>query len=255
MDGKNKFLIEHLSITLLDLMLDLMKVTVLRQLRGSPAYWEHAKKDVFAMIRQLGVPTWFCSLSAAETRWLSLLKVLAKQVKDVDYTDKEIENLTWKEKCELIQSDPLTCTRYFNHRVQVFISNVLKSNGFPLYKVVDHFHRVEFQQRGSPHIHMLVWIADAPVYGKTDNKDIEQFVDVHCTCRKDEEIPELINYQTQRHARTCKKKEKNICRFNFPLPTMGKAQILEPLSNAEKEKYPHLPAVNERIFSLLNECK
>lgn len=32
---------------------------VSRQLRGSPAYWEKAKRDVFAMIRQLGVPTWF----------------------------------------------------------------------------------------------------------------------------------------------------------------------------------------------------
>ena len=111
MDGKNKFLIEHLSITLLDLMLDLMKVTVLRQLRGSPAYWEHAKKDVFAMIRQLGVPTWFCSLSAAETRWLSLLKVLAKQVKDVDYTDEEIENLTWKIWLETIKRNVIFVER------------------------------------------------------------------------------------------------------------------------------------------------
>lgn len=38
---------------------------VLRTLRGSPAYWESAKKDVFAMIRQLGkqitVLFFFCS--------------------------------------------------------------------------------------------------------------------------------------------------------------------------------------------------
>ena len=34
---------------------------VLRTLRGSPSYWEAAKRDVFAMIRQLGIPTWFCS--------------------------------------------------------------------------------------------------------------------------------------------------------------------------------------------------
>lgn len=40
---------------------------VLRTLRGSPAYWECAKKDVFAMIRQLGKPKRFCSFSAAES--------------------------------------------------------------------------------------------------------------------------------------------------------------------------------------------
>lgn len=54
---------------------------VLRKLRGSPPYWESAKKDVFAMIKQLGVPTWFCSFSAAETRWVPLLQCLAKLVK------------------------------------------------------------------------------------------------------------------------------------------------------------------------------
>ncbi len=43
---------------------------VLRNLRGSPPYFERCKKDLFAMIRQLGKPTWFCSFSAAETRWI-----------------------------------------------------------------------------------------------------------------------------------------------------------------------------------------
>ena len=36
------------------------------QLRNSPAYLERRKKGVFAMIRQLGLPTWFMSLSSAD---------------------------------------------------------------------------------------------------------------------------------------------------------------------------------------------
>ena len=44
-----------------------------RRLRGSPPYWEAAKKDMFAMVRQLGTPTWFFSLSAAETVAISTL--------------------------------------------------------------------------------------------------------------------------------------------------------------------------------------
>lgn len=64
---------------------------VLRKLRGSPAYWENAKKDLFAMMRQLGIPTWFCSLSAAETKWSDLLKILGKLVKNVEYTDDNIK--------------------------------------------------------------------------------------------------------------------------------------------------------------------
>jgi hypothetical protein len=85
---------------------------VLRNLRGSPPYWEQTKKDVFAMIRQLGTPTWFCSFSAAETKWTPLLKCLAKLVKK-----KSSSELTWEEKCILIKSDPVTCARYFEHTI------------------------------------------------------------------------------------------------------------------------------------------
>ena len=47
------------------------------------------------MIRQLGNPTWFCSFSAAETRWTHLLKTLGKIVEKKDYTDDEIKQMTW----------------------------------------------------------------------------------------------------------------------------------------------------------------
>ena len=43
---------------------------ILRTLRSSPAYLEKRKKDVFAMIRQLGLPTWFGSFSSADTKWI-----------------------------------------------------------------------------------------------------------------------------------------------------------------------------------------
>ena len=54
----------------------------LRALRGSPPYFEKAKKDIFAtcMIRQLGPATLFCSFSSAETQWIHLLRILGKLV-------------------------------------------------------------------------------------------------------------------------------------------------------------------------------
>ena len=64
---------------------------MLRNLRGSPPYFEKCKKDFFAMIRQLGNPTWFCSFSAAETRWVHLLKTLGRLIEKKDYTDDEIK--------------------------------------------------------------------------------------------------------------------------------------------------------------------
>ena len=130
----------------------------LRALRGSPPYFEKAKKDLFAMIRQLGSASLFCSFSSAETKWIHLLRILGKLVNNKEYTDNELENLNWEEKCKLIKGDPVTCAR-----------NFLLSAQAPLGEIADWFYRVEYQQRGSPHIHMLIWLEDAPVFGVDDN--------------------------------------------------------------------------------------
>ena len=133
---------------------------IFRQLWNSPAYLETRKKDIFAMIRQLSLPTWFMSLSAADTRWTDLLRMLAKLNDGIKYSEKEID-LTWQEKTKIFQKDPVTCSRFFDHRVQDFLNTFLKSNCEPIGKLSDFFYRIEFQG-GSPHIHMLVWIENAP---------------------------------------------------------------------------------------------
>ena len=83
-------------------------------LRGSPPYFEKAKKDIFAMIRQLGLASLFCSFSSAETQWIHLLRILGKLVDNKEYTYNELENLNWEEKSRLIQSNPVTCARHLS---------------------------------------------------------------------------------------------------------------------------------------------
>lgn len=141
-----------------------------------PHHTGRVQKDVFAMIKQLGVPTWFCSFSAAETRWVPLLQCLAKLVKQKELTEQETIEMTWQEKCELIKSDPVTCARYFDNRIQCFLNSVLKRHSQPIGEIADYFGRIEFQQRGSPHIHLLVWIKNAPVYGQSHLSDVISFI-------------------------------------------------------------------------------
>ena len=92
----------------------------LKALRGSPPYFEKAKKDLFAMICQLGPASLFCSFSSAETKWNHLLRILGKLIDHNDYTDEELNNLTWEEKCQLIQSDPVTCAGHFDFQFNTF---------------------------------------------------------------------------------------------------------------------------------------
>ena len=231
---------------------------VLRNLRGSPPYFERCKKDLFAMIRQLGKPTWFCSFSAAETRWIHLIKILGRLIDNKDYTDEEVKQMTWQKKSELIQKDPVTCARNFEHMVQLFIHNFIKSSSHPIGEVVDFFYRVEFQQRGSPHIHGLFWIKNAPEYGKDTDQDIANFVDSYVSCKADQnDLTDLVNLQRHKHSKTCKKRGHAVCRFNFPLPPMPRTMILEPLSETDLDENVAdiLKKALERIRTLLDSIK
>ena len=211
---------------------------VLKTLRGSPPYLEACKKELFAYLRQLGIPTFFCSFSAADTKWLDMLRILGYAVDHKDYTDEELASLTWDEVTRLVKSDPVTCTRHFDFRVQRFLQLVLLNPKAPIGPISDYYYRVEFQQRGSPHIHMLVWIADAPVYGKDTNKDVTSFIDKYVTCHNQTDGPleDVMTRQIHRHTRTCKKGKNPTCRFNFPIPPMPETTILEPLTTEEFSK-------------------
>ena len=88
--------------------------------------------------------------------------------------------------------------------VQLFICDVLKSSVAPIGEIADYFCRVEFQQRGSPHIHGLFWIKNAPQYEKHSNEEVVAFVDKFITCHKPDsssEMENLVNLQMHRHAK------------------------------------------------------
>ena len=50
------------------------------------------------------------------------------------------------------------------------------SSAAPLGEIADWFYRVEYQQRGSPDIHMFIWLEDAQVYGCDEDEDEDEDV-------------------------------------------------------------------------------
>ena len=71
----------------------------------------------------------------------------------------DINNMTCQQKSNLIQNYPVICATNFEHMVQLFIEDVLKSNLMPIGEMVYLFHTVEFQQRGLRHINALFWVS------------------------------------------------------------------------------------------------
>ena len=228
---------------------------VLKEIRGSPPYWEKAQKELYAMIRQLGPANLFITLSAAETRWSHLLQMLSQIVDNVTLSDDDIKTMNWSTKCRLISSDPVTAARHFDYSIHHFFNTFLKSPLSPFGHLADFWYRIEFQHRGSPHMHCMLWISDAPVYGVSSTEDVISYIDKILTCQRswdDTEIDEYINFQVHKHTRTCKKlfRRQAVCRFNFPKLPMLHTQILEPLHTdnvtditTHVENFTHIKAV------------
>ena len=117
--------------------------------------------------------------------------------------------MPWNEKCNLISKDPGTCALYFNHRVKKIIKHILKSPYSPFGKLLNFFYRVEFQHRGSPHIHGLLWIENAPHYEKDNDNEIIKYVDSIISCATNKENKKYIDLQLHKHSKTCIKKKNN----------------------------------------------
>jgi len=76
--------------------------------------------------------------------------------------DKE---LIYAQKSDLIRQDPVVCATYFDHRFRTMFKLIrLKNVNFKEHSVKHFCYRIEYQHRGSPHVHMLLWLDNAPVF-------------------------------------------------------------------------------------------
>ena len=119
-------------------------------IKGTSVYWKRLLFEVLAMVKQLDLPSYFMTLSCADLRWNELVSIISK-LNGGNLTDEKINNITCFELCNYLNSNPVLLARHFQYRVEVFFKEIIV-NG-PLGKVKYYAIRVEFQVRGSPHIH------------------------------------------------------------------------------------------------------
>merc|ERR1711911_365103 len=225
---------------------------VLASNRCSPAYWQKVKGELFAMVRQLGMPTWFLTFTACETWWPELIRSLQRDLDGKILSEEEVYNMSWEKKVELIRGNAVLCARHFNHRFEAFLKTVLKEKLHYEANLDDYFFRIEFQQRGSPHVHMIMWKHDAPKYGIQSNEEISEYIDkyVKCSISSDdkENVPFHLRCQIHKHTECCKKKGRKKCRFRFPRHPMDRTRIIEPLDWTVyiKKRFPDVDEVQQK---------
>ena len=190
----------------------------LKNVRGSPAYFQRVMYDVLGMIRQLGIPTWFLTLSAADMQWPDVIQTIARQY-GTKITDEDVKTMSFEEKSKWLRQNPVTTARHFQYRLNTFFQVFLKSTAHPVGELIDYAIRIEFQARGSPHAHTILWIKDAPKLNVNSDKDVCSFIDkyVKCSIPEEEELAQVVTkVQKHRHSATCRRRGK--CRFHYPRP-------------------------------------
>ncbi|GMF54470.1 unnamed protein product [Phytophthora fragariaefolia] len=126
-----------------------------RVVRGSGLYWANVRGDLMSMIGSLVLPTrwpaFFLALSAADTIWPNFFRACNPEL-----SLEQCRHLPAKDRRRMLNENPDIAARFFSYRFQAFFDNILCGSEKPLGEIADFFWRVEFQQRGSPHMHALL---------------------------------------------------------------------------------------------------
>ena len=144
------------------------KFDVFKKIKGSPKYWQVAKSDLVAKVRQLGPFHVFYTFSCGEMRWSEVFVcILKRKGYKVTYPDNwtgndaeilvgEEEDELWEfvnekmsqTKHELFKDYIFLITRLFDVRVRSFFQNILMAGGKENIPFRYYSYRVEFQARG-----------------------------------------------------------------------------------------------------------
>ena len=174
------------------------------------------------MLRTLGIPTFFLTLSAADLHWPEMVQAVASQY-GKRLTHEDVSNMSVKQKSDYLHNNPVTGVRMFQYRVENFFSQYLLNAANPLGQISDHVIKIEFQMRGTPHAHCLLWIKDAPKIGRDANNVVCEFIDKYITASTPTTTHEtshdnalVTRLQKHSHSDYCRRNKK--CRFGFPKP-------------------------------------
>jgi hypothetical protein len=118
-------------------------ITLPTFIRTGDTYFNEKLLHINAMTREYGLPSLFITLTAAESRWTHLKDILKS-------TDNKDTNPT---------NRPLHTMLHFTHRKKELWNHVWRKPANSNWGHLNHFfERVEFQNRGAPHTHSIIWV-------------------------------------------------------------------------------------------------
>ena len=71
------------------------------------------------MIKQLGCPAFFLTLSCADLKWKEISEIISKLNK-LNFSKEYLESMNYFEKYELLNSNPVLLVRHFSTVLKLF---------------------------------------------------------------------------------------------------------------------------------------
>ena len=203
-------------------------------IKGTPAYWKKFLHEVLAMVKQLGIPTFFLALSFADLRWNELISIISK-LNGLNIPEEDVDQMSYHEKCDTVNKSSVLVARHFQYSVELFFKTIILDG--PL-KTNYYAVRVEFQVRGSPHVHSFIWILNAPKLSKLNIEEYTNWFDMVIRtdlpdASSEPDLHELVKTcQIHRHSKTCRKYRNEKCRFHFGKFFISRTIIAQSLPDA-----------------------
>jgi hypothetical protein len=239
--------------------------SVFQKIKSSSKYWQQAKYELLAKQNQLGPLKFFFTLSCADKLWPETFSTICSHqgynvhisVVHVDHEESKVytgqvtvngipmeEFLESQNLHQLIQEDILTVTRVFDNRLRMMIRHIVNGPSNPMH-VSNYNYRIEFQMRGMPHAHGVLWTnlteqqreAMDHIYstefevGDNHYNVVVKYIDAHVTCSTDidDDLARLVlKVQVHHHTWVCRRPEK-MCRFGYPRMPSDFTIIAKPL--------------------------
>ena len=149
------------------------------------------------------------------------------------FTQKDVLKMSIADRSKYLHQNPITAVQMFQHRLEAFFSEYLLSDTHPLGHITDYVIKIEFQMRGSPHAHCLLWVKDAPKIDKDPDDIVCTFIDKYITAvippvtsENEHHIKLMDSLQKHTHSDYCHKNKS--CHFGFPKPPATKTLISQP---------------------------
>ena len=193
-------------------------------------------------------------MSAADLHWPEMIQAVAVQF-GRKLSQKDVLKMSIADRSIYLCQNPIIGVQMFQHRIEAFFSEYLLSDVHPLGQITDYVIKIEFQMRGSPHAHCLLWVKVSPKIDK-DPGDVCTFIDKYIIAVIPPKAPEnehdiklMENLQKHTHSDYCHRNKS--CRFGFPKPPTTKTLISRPPIDDHDEIVQNAKSVLQTVQTTL----